>query len=95
MKDIVPHRDFFQAQFLLSLSPPGLTNVTVDTSFVDYNGRIWMTGPRATLSVRVYEEAGSKQSASSSAPGVSRQGAPTGNHMALPGTSAPGIVQRF
>lgn len=57
-KDVAPHRDFFQAQFLLLVPSGCLTNVTVDTSLVDYEGRVWMTGPRATLSVRVLDESG-------------------------------------
>jgi len=96
VKDIVPHRNFFQAQFLLSLTLPGITNVTVDTSLVDYEGRIWMTGPRASLAVRVFEDV--KASVPSTAAALPRQGTPTGisSHMPAPGTSAPvGMVQRF
>ncbi|ODM89771.1 Integrator complex subunit 7, partial [Orchesella cincta] len=96
VKDIVPHRNFFQAQFLLSLTLPGVTNVTVDTSLVDYEGRIWMTGPRASLAVRVYEDI--KQNVPTTAAAVPRQGTPTGisSHMPVPGTSAPtGMIQRF
>lgn len=93
VKDIVPHRDFFQAQFLLSLTVPGITNVTVDTSLVDYEGRIWMTGPRATLAVRVFED--TKQSVTGTVAAVPRQGTPTGTHMPVPGASATGMVQRF
>lgn len=56
VKDVAPHRDFFQAQFLLPVASGGLTSVTVDTSLVDFEGRVWMTGPKATLSVRVLDD---------------------------------------
>jgi integrator complex subunit 7 len=71
VKDVAPHRDFFQAQFLLLVASGGLTNVTVDTSLVDYEGRVWMTGPRATLSVRVLDEPGISKQTSASIPGPS------------------------
>jgi len=84
VKDVIPHRDFFQSQFLLMIAPGGLTNVTVDTSLVDFEGRVWMTGPRAQLSVKVFDDpsASSKQqqqqtanmlAAASGGPGTSRQ----------------------
>lgn len=89
VKEIVPHRDFFQAQFLLLIVPGGLTNVTVDTSLVDFEGRLWMTGPRAILSVRVIEESGGlssgKQNVPTSAPGSSRASNPT----MAPASTAP------
>jgi hypothetical protein len=78
VKDVVPKRDYFQAQFLLLVAPGGLTNVVVDTSLVDFEGRVWSTGPRAQLSVKVFDDpsASSKSQAPSThgVPGSSRQG---------------------
>ena len=73
VEEVKPHKDFFTAQFLLNGWTYGLTNVTIDTALVDYEGRLWITGPRATLSVRVYEESGSKN-IPSAPPGASASG---------------------
>lgn len=67
VEEVKPHKDFFTAQFLLNGCPSGTTNVTIDTALIDFEGRVWITGPRATLSVRVYEESASGKSITPSA----------------------------
>jgi len=50
--------------------------VTVDIAIVDTEGQLWMTGPRATLGVKVQDDPGAKQGGTSSVltlPGSSRQ----------------------
>jgi len=86
IKDVIPHKDFFQAQFLLQMASGGMTTVTVDTSLLDFEGRVWVTGPRATVSVRVLDDPGvAKQSQSSSA----------GATISIPGpSSGSGVTAR-
>ena len=85
VKEVTPHRDFFSAQFLLGSWCSGLYTVTVDTSVIDYDGRIWLTGPRATLGVRVLSEVQTNQPLSSDANKSSTMSGPA---------SATGSVQR-
>jgi len=56
VQDVTPHQDYFQTQFLLAITPGGLTNLTVDSSIIDFEGRNWMTGTGFTLTVRGYED---------------------------------------
>lgn len=69
---VIPHRDFFACEFLLSLGSPALTaglcgnsgsgggggqyQVTASASILDKSGNVWKCGPRSTLQVRVHEE---------------------------------------
>ncbi|XP_015515140.1 integrator complex subunit 7 [Neodiprion pinetum] len=69
---VIPHRDFFACEFLLSLGSPGAAaavcggstsgsgggqyQVTASASILDKAGNVWKCGPRSTLQVRVHEE---------------------------------------
>lgn len=67
---VIPHRDFFACEFLLSLGSPvsnvnscstnsgggGNYQVTASASLIDKSGNVWKCGPRSTLQVRVHEE---------------------------------------
>ncbi|RZF40032.1 hypothetical protein LSTR_LSTR002435 [Laodelphax striatellus] len=56
-QSVVPHRDFFTAQFLLALSGGGQHQVVVEAAVVDRDANIWNTGPRTTLAVKSHEDA--------------------------------------
>ena len=56
-----PHNDYFSAQFLLAFPITGLHTITIDAAVVDENGVEWRTGPRASLSVKSYDEAMQRQ----------------------------------
>ncbi|XP_051162958.1 integrator complex subunit 7 [Leptopilina boulardi] len=72
---VIPHRDFFACEFLLSLGSPvanvnsctsnsgggGNYQVTASASLIDKSGNIWKCGPRSTLQVRVHEEPSAKR----------------------------------
>jgi len=60
-----PHRDFFTVQFLLGIWTSGVTTLSVETSIIDEDELHWITGPKTSLSVKVYDEAGSKSQAPS------------------------------
>ena len=81
-KEVAPHRDFFTVQFLLGLWQSGITTVSVETSIVDFDGRNWMTGPKATLSVRVYEDSTAVSKSQSSTTGARH-----GTTLSSPGVS--------
>uniref|UniRef100_A0A0A9W714 Integrator complex subunit 7 n=2 Tax=Lygus hesperus TaxID=30085 RepID=A0A0A9W714_LYGHE len=54
---VVPHRDFFSAQFLVSLGPGSVQAlVTVGASVVDQTGVAWQTGPKSTLTLKQHED---------------------------------------
>ncbi|XP_014239992.1 integrator complex subunit 7 [Cimex lectularius] len=55
---VVPHRDFFSAQFLVSLGSGSVqATVTVTAAVVDETGAIWQTGPKSTLILKQHDEA--------------------------------------
>lgn len=74
-KDVPPHRDFFTVQFLLGIWTSGVTNLSVETSIIDENERDWITGPKTSLSVKVYDELGAKSQTQAN----SSSSTPTGN----------------
>ena len=53
---VVPKNDYFQSQFLLNLTAPGIHNITVEASIIDENEAQWKTGPVLCTSVKVLEE---------------------------------------
>ncbi|KAK3926066.1 Integrator complex subunit 7 [Frankliniella fusca] len=53
---VIPHRDFFTAEFLMAFSVGGQYVLTIEASVIDEKGNAWRTGPRQTLSVRSHEE---------------------------------------
>lgn len=55
-QSVTPHRDFFTAQFLLSLGSGGQHQVIVEAAVEDKNGSVWNTGPRTTLAVKAHED---------------------------------------
>lgn len=88
VKEVNPHRDFFTAQFLLGSWSSGLYTVTVDTSLIDYDGRVWLTGPRATLGIRVLSEVTSQpMSSESQKVGTPTGSMPTSSNIPRPGPS--------
>lgn len=54
---VIPHKDFFAAQFLLAFPRGGQYLLTIEASVVDELSNTWKTGPRSTLTVKVPEEA--------------------------------------
>jgi len=82
--EVVPKRDYFQAKFLLLVVPGGLINVVVDTSLVDFEGRVWSTGPRASLSVRVFDDPNAPQLKST---GQQSHGLPVSSRQMIGGSS--------
>ena len=53
---VVPYNDYFQSQFLLSLTNPGLYSINIETSIIDKNEAQWKSGPHISLSAKVIEE---------------------------------------
>ncbi len=53
---VVPLNDYFQVQFLLSLSIVGLYTINIETSIIDENEAQWKTGPNISLSAKVIED---------------------------------------
>ncbi|KAK5650389.1 hypothetical protein RI129_001418 [Pyrocoelia pectoralis] len=53
---VIPHKDFFTAQFLLAFPRGGQYVLTIEASVMDEHSNIWKTGPRSTLTVKVPEE---------------------------------------
>lgn len=54
---VMPHKDFFTAQFLLAFPRGGQFVLLIEASVNDENGNTWKTGPKSTLTVKVPEEA--------------------------------------
>ena len=46
-------KDYFEAQFLLDLSVPGVYSILVKASLLDEEGRVWHIGQRAKMTVLV------------------------------------------
>lgn len=63
---VVPHQDYFSAQFLLSFNSPSVYNVTVCSSVIDRSGILWNTGSQSSVQIRASDSAGRKQRASKS-----------------------------
>jgi len=63
---VVPHHDYFSAQFLLSFNSPNVYHVTVSTSVIDSSGILWNTGPQNSLQVKTSDSAARKQRTSRS-----------------------------
>ncbi|KAL1131667.1 hypothetical protein AAG570_011280, partial [Ranatra chinensis] len=54
---VVPHKDFFTAQFLVSLGPGSLqATVNVSAAVVDQTGCVWQTGPKTSLTVKQHDD---------------------------------------
>ncbi|CAA9993033.1 unnamed protein product [Nesidiocoris tenuis] len=54
---VIPHRDFFSAQFLVSLGPGSVqATVTVGALVVDQTGVVWQTGQKSTLTLKQHED---------------------------------------
>ncbi|RMX39854.1 hypothetical protein pdam_00013450 [Pocillopora damicornis] len=65
-QSVVPHHDYFSAQFLLSLSTPTVYHVTVSTSVIDSSGIPWNTGPQSSLQIKASDNTARKQRTSRS-----------------------------
>ena len=63
---VVPHHDYFSAQFLLQFSTQSIYHVTVSSSVIDSSGILWNTGPQNTLQVKTTDSASRKQRTSRS-----------------------------
>ena len=55
-KTEVVEKDYFQAQFLLTLPLPGYYNIRISASLLDEGGTMWHTGPKTSMSVLVDSE---------------------------------------
>lgn len=53
VQSVAPVRDFFSAQQLVGVPSAGLYSVAVDAAFLDQHGRLWKTGPRTSVLVKV------------------------------------------
>lgn len=53
---VTPHNDYFQEQFLLSLTTLGVHNINVEASIIDKNEAQWKTGPIVSISTKVIED---------------------------------------
>lgn len=71
-KTVEPHNDYFSAQFLLSFAVAGPHQVYVETALMDTSDALWNAGPKAQLSVKVFEESGSSKATSSSSSTAAR-----------------------
>lgn len=71
-KTVEPHNDYFSAQFLLTFTVGGLHQVYVETALLDTFDALWNAGPKAQLSVKVFEESGSSKTSSSSSSAAAR-----------------------
>ena len=63
---VVPHHDYFSAQFLLQFSTQSIYHVTVSSSVIDSSGILWNTGPQNSLQVKTTDSASRKQRTSRS-----------------------------
>lgn len=57
---VVPHHDYFSAQFLLQFSAQSIYHVTVSSSVIDSSGILWNTGPQNSLQVKTTDSASRK-----------------------------------
>ncbi|XP_057376792.1 integrator complex subunit 7-like [Daphnia carinata] len=71
-KTVEPHNDYFSAQFLLTFAAAGLHQVFVETALLDTFDALWNAGPKAQLSVKIFEESGSSRTTSSSSSAAAR-----------------------
>lgn len=53
---VSPLNDYFQTQFLLTLSSPGVHCLTVEASVIDDNEAQWKTGPMQSITAKVMED---------------------------------------
>ena len=58
-KTVEPHNYYFSAQFLLTFTVAGIHQIYVDTALLDTDDALWNAGPKAQLSVKIYDESGS------------------------------------
>ena len=63
---VVPHNDYFSAQFLLQFSTQSIYHVTMSSSVIDSSGILWNTGPQNSLPVKTTDSASRKQRTSRS-----------------------------
>ena len=63
---VVPHHDYFSAQFLLQFSAQSIYHVTVSSSVIDSFGILWNTGPQNNLQIKTTDSASRKQRTSRS-----------------------------
>ena len=55
-QSVVPHNDFFSAQFLVPFPIPGVHQVVIGTHLVDLEGRQWKCSERVTLNIKAFED---------------------------------------
>ncbi|KAH9499613.1 Integrator complex subunit 7 [Bulinus truncatus] len=53
---VQPHNDYFSTSFVLPFSVNGIHVARVEAGVVDENGVIWNTGPRASLTIKSYDD---------------------------------------
>ena len=54
---VVPHNDFFSAQFLVPFALPGTYVVVIDTKLIDKNEQTWkQTGLNTVLNIKAFED---------------------------------------
>jgi hypothetical protein len=53
---VVPHHDYFQTQFLLTLNAVGMHVLSVEASVIDESDAQWKSGPTVTMSLKVVED---------------------------------------
>ena len=58
---VVPHHDYFSAQFLLQFSAQSIYHVTVSSSVIDSSGILWNTGPQNNLQVNKTTDSASRK----------------------------------
>lgn len=53
---VVPHNDFFSAQFLLPFPVAGTHQVVIETKLIDEEDRTWKTGLKSTMAIKAFED---------------------------------------
>lgn len=54
---VIPVRDFFSAQFLVSLgSGSAQATAVVEAAVIDQTGATWQTGPKITLTLKQHDD---------------------------------------
>jgi hypothetical protein len=54
---VEPHNEYFSTSFILPFPILGIHSVVMDAAIVDESGATWRTGPRASLTVKSYDDA--------------------------------------
>lgn len=55
-----PQREFVTGNFLLPIANGGYWQVCLETNIIDDHGRLWSTGPKSTMTVRVLDDPSTK-----------------------------------